>query len=261
MLMVHDLLRDMAREIVRKESPKDPGKWSRLWYHKDVCDVLRKHKGTENIEGLSLKLDRDNIASFKTKAFEALESLGLLELNYVELIGSYVYISGELRWLCWEGIPLKFILDNFNLENLVALDMKYSNLRQVWKQPKALEKLKFLDLNYSHYLTHTPVFLFLPNLDKLVLADCKRLCEVHHSIEHLHELVLVNLKDCEILKNLPKDFYKLKSLETLILSGCSTIDQLDRDLGELVSLTILLAEHTAIKSLPVAIGRLVKLKE
>lgn len=37
-LEMHDLLRDMGREIVRKESPKDPGKRSRLW---DANDILR----------------------------------------------------------------------------------------------------------------------------------------------------------------------------------------------------------------------------
>jgi len=35
-LVMHDLLQDMGREIVRQESPKEPGKRSRLWFHKDV---------------------------------------------------------------------------------------------------------------------------------------------------------------------------------------------------------------------------------
>lgn len=42
-LMMHNLIRDMGREIVREKSPKDPGKWSRLWFHEDVCDVLTKN--------------------------------------------------------------------------------------------------------------------------------------------------------------------------------------------------------------------------
>ncbi|CAK9153727.1 unnamed protein product [Ilex paraguariensis] len=43
-LRMHDLLRDMGREIIRKESPKEPEKRSRLWFHKDVCDVLKNQK-------------------------------------------------------------------------------------------------------------------------------------------------------------------------------------------------------------------------
>jgi hypothetical protein len=42
-LRMHDLIRDMGREIVREMSPKDPGKRSRLWFHEDVLDVLNKH--------------------------------------------------------------------------------------------------------------------------------------------------------------------------------------------------------------------------
>ena len=40
-LMMHDLLRDMGREIVRENYPKEPGKRSRLWLHEDVMDILK----------------------------------------------------------------------------------------------------------------------------------------------------------------------------------------------------------------------------
>ncbi|KAH9698348.1 hypothetical protein KPL71_023980 [Citrus sinensis] len=43
-IRMHDLLRDMGREIVRKESIDHSGKRSRLWYHKDICEVLKKNK-------------------------------------------------------------------------------------------------------------------------------------------------------------------------------------------------------------------------
>ncbi|MCI08030.1 TMV resistance protein N, partial [Trifolium medium] len=39
-LAMHDLIRDMGREIVRGSSPTEPGKRSRLWFHEDVHDVL-----------------------------------------------------------------------------------------------------------------------------------------------------------------------------------------------------------------------------
>lgn len=42
-LMVHQLVRDMGREIVRQESPDDPGKRSRLWDPKDATVVLREN--------------------------------------------------------------------------------------------------------------------------------------------------------------------------------------------------------------------------
>jgi len=39
-LEMHDLIRDMGREIVRESSAKESGKRSRLWFHEDVHDIL-----------------------------------------------------------------------------------------------------------------------------------------------------------------------------------------------------------------------------
>lgn len=43
-LSMHALLQEMGREIVRRESPNDPGKRSRLWFHEDIHNVLKKNK-------------------------------------------------------------------------------------------------------------------------------------------------------------------------------------------------------------------------
>lgn len=37
---MHNLIRDMGREIVRMESPDNPGARSRLWCPNDISDVL-----------------------------------------------------------------------------------------------------------------------------------------------------------------------------------------------------------------------------
>lgn len=42
-LQMHDLIHDMAREIVRQESTKDPGERSRLWSYADVNHVLTQN--------------------------------------------------------------------------------------------------------------------------------------------------------------------------------------------------------------------------
>ncbi|XP_059665557.1 disease resistance protein Roq1-like [Cornus florida] len=41
-LHMHDLLQEMGKEIVRQESPDDPGKRSRLWFYKDIYKVFRE---------------------------------------------------------------------------------------------------------------------------------------------------------------------------------------------------------------------------
>ena len=42
-LWMHDLLQEMGLEIVRRESPKEPGGHSRLWMYEDVLHVLKKN--------------------------------------------------------------------------------------------------------------------------------------------------------------------------------------------------------------------------
>ena len=41
-LAMHQLLRDMGREIVRQESPENHGARSRIWRHDDSFKILRK---------------------------------------------------------------------------------------------------------------------------------------------------------------------------------------------------------------------------
>ncbi|XP_068312572.1 uncharacterized protein [Pyrus communis] len=117
-------------------------------------------------------------------------------------------------------------------------------------RPTLLEKLKILNLSHSYFLTQSPNFSKLPNLEYLILKGCKSLLEIQHSVGCLERLALVNLKDCIMLKDLPKSFYKLKHVETLVLSGCSRFQNLVADIGEMVSLTTLLIDNTAIEELP-----------
>ncbi|XP_024171182.1 disease resistance protein RPV1 [Rosa chinensis] len=258
-LMMHDLLRDMGREIVRAKSPGDPGKCSRLWHPKDVTDVLTEHSGTEEIQGLTLSLLGSDKTSFSTQAFANMKRLRLLQLKFVQLSGGFEHLSNKLRWLCWHGFPHKFLPNNFNL-NVVAIDLKYSKLVQVWVKSRMLKKLKILNLSHSHYLRQSPDFSKLPNLEKLILKGCKSLSEVHQSIGDLEGLALVNLQDCKMLRELPVTFSKLKAIETLILSGCAKFEKLTKDLGEMVSLRTLLADDTAIREIPSSITQLKNLE-
>ncbi|XP_042520119.1 disease resistance protein RUN1-like, partial [Macadamia integrifolia] len=174
-LKMHDLLQDMAKEIVQEESPEEPGRRTRLWSREDVCDVLVKHEGTKSVEGIILDNSQFEDVCFSTEAFVDMPNLRLLQLNYVHLRGEYEYLSKKLRWLCWYGFPLNSIPHNFDLENLIVLDMKDSSIKEVWKEIKLLKKLKILNLSHSSCLMKTPNFSGLPNLEELILVDCKSL--------------------------------------------------------------------------------------
>ncbi|XP_070661736.1 disease resistance protein RUN1-like [Malus domestica] len=265
-LNMHDLLREMARVIISGKSPCHPEKWSRLWNPQDVSNVLTNKLGTRKIEGLALEfphpllssiVDTEIAASFSTEAFANMKNLRLLHLDRVELKGEYKHLPKELIWLCWEECPLKSIPDDFfNQPRLVVLDMRRSNLVQVWEGSKSLHNLKTLDLSDSYSLQKSPDFSQVPNLEELILKYCISLSEIHPSIGHLKRLSLVNLTWCFKLISLPEDFYKLKSVETLLLNWCSKFREVHEDIGEMISLRILEAEETAIRKVPPSIVRL-----
>ncbi|CAJ2634981.1 unnamed protein product [Trifolium pratense] len=255
-LGMHGLLRDMGREIVCEKSTKLLGKRSRLWFHEDAHKVLTENTGTETVEGLVLVSQSTSNVCIKTEAFKEMKNLKLLRLDHVDLTGAFKYLSKELRWLHWQRFTREYIPDDFYLGNLVVFELKHSNIKRVWNETKLMYKLKILNLSHSKYLTSTPDFSKLPNLEKLIMEDCPHLSEVHQSIGDLSKLLLINLKDCTSLSNLPEKINQLTSLTTLILSGCSKIDRLEEGIVQMESLTTLAINDTGVKEEPYSVVRL-----
>ncbi|KAI5442765.1 hypothetical protein KIW84_011693 [Lathyrus oleraceus] len=131
-LGMHGLMRDMGREIIREESPRKPEERSRLWFRKDVIDVLSRENGKEGVLGLALKLSRGNAHYFSTKAFEKMQRLRFLQLDEVKLIGDFEYVSRDLRWLSWNG--LSQMPTNFHRENLVSIELENNKVKLLWKK-------------------------------------------------------------------------------------------------------------------------------
>ncbi|CAK8533387.1 unnamed protein product [Lathyrus sativus] len=233
MIGMHDLVRDMGREIIREESPREPEKRSRLWSQEDVIDILSRQNGKKCVMGLALKLPSANAKCFNTKAFQKMKRLKLLQLAEVKFDGDFEYVSRDLRWLSWNG--LSDIPTNFHPENLVSIELENNNVELLWNKTLMMEKLKILNLSHSHHLTQSPDFSNMPNLEKIVLKDCPLLSEISPSIGHLNKILLINLEDCISLCSLPRSIYKLKSLKTLILSGCLKIEKLEEDLKQMES--------------------------
>ncbi|XP_065853872.1 disease resistance protein RPV1-like [Euphorbia lathyris] len=260
-LVMHDLLRDMGREIVRQQNAIDPGERSRLWHHEDVIDVLADKMGTNEVEGLVL--NKPGLKhTWSTKTFKKMKMLRLLQLNYVGLTGSYEHISSKLRWLCWRQFPLEFIPYDLSLENLIVLDIRYSSLKNFMESGKTATKLKFLNLSHSHKLVGIPDFEGCQSLEKLLLKDCTRLENIGDTVGLLSSLLFLNIQDCKSLKNLPGSIGGLKSLETLNMSGCSKLEVVPETIGNLTNLTLLTLENCEnLRSLPGCIGDLKSLQE
>ncbi|KAI3739604.1 hypothetical protein L2E82_30013 [Cichorium intybus] len=124
----------MGRFEVRQESLNKPWKRSRLWCHEESFKVVKRKLGKGNILGLVLdmrmveKEKSGESLELKTDALSNMDNLMLLQLNYVHMNGSYENFSEELRGLCMHGFRLKTIPLDLPMENLVALDMSYSNI-------------------------------------------------------------------------------------------------------------------------------------
>ncbi|XP_034903991.1 TMV resistance protein N isoform X2 [Populus alba] len=248
-ITMHDLLRDMGREIIREKSPKQPGARNRIWNQEDAWNVLDQQKGTEVVEGLALDVRASEAKSLNTGSFAKMRCLNLLQINGVHLTGSFKLLSKVLMWICWFECPLQYLPFDFTLDNLVVLDMQYSKLRELWKGKKILNKLKILNLNHSQFLVKTPN-LHSSSLQKLRLEGCSSLVEVHQSIGNLKSLIFLNLKRCRSLKILPESIGDVKSLKRLNISGCSQLEKLPECMGDMESLTELLADGIKNELLP-----------
>ncbi|TQE03041.1 hypothetical protein C1H46_011405 [Malus baccata] len=221
-IRMHDLIRDMGREIVRAECAMEPGKRSRLWHHEDVTSVLRDESGTEAIRGLTLELpENSDEHPFRTKAFKKMRHLKFLQLKNVKLTGSYRHLSKELRCLCWHGFPLDVLPEDFDLRNLVLIDLSNSKLVQVWEDSDLLpKKMKFLYLNHSRNLTQLPDFSKLPHLEELGLSGCKSVSGGYHLFAQLKMLQYLGLTDCNITDDaILESLRSLSSLRILVLDG------------------------------------------
>ncbi|KAL7584770.1 hypothetical protein Lser_V15G44112 [Lactuca serriola] len=204
-LMMHPLLQEMGRRIVHQESPKDPAKRSRVWLNKDSYDVLRKGKGSNTIEGLALdkRMLQEEQRAFKashlkTDALQKMDKLKLLQLNSVQLTGSYKNISEDLRWLCWLGFHLRTIPSDLFMGNLVAIDMSSSNL-EVFDPPVVLQSLQILNLKDSFNLLEIRNMSRIPHLETLILWNCQSLVRVCETIGELTSLALLNMTGCKNL--------------------------------------------------------------
>ena len=84
--------------------------------------------------------------------------------------------------------------------------------------------LKTINLSNSLYLTNTPDFTGIPNLESLNLEGCANLSEIHPSFGRHKKLRFVNLVNCYSLRILPS-YLEMESLEICNLSGCSKLDE------------------------------------
>ncbi|XP_073262964.1 disease resistance protein Roq1-like isoform X1 [Populus alba] len=239
-LEMHDLLQEMAFNIVRAESDF-PGERSRLCHLPDVVQVLEENKGTRKIKGISLGIDAlSRQIHLKSDAFAMMDGLRFLnfyghrnskedKMLYVIPPTGLEYLPNELRYLKWIGFPSKSLPPSFRAEHLVELHLRGSKLVKLWTGVKDVGNLRRIDLSYSEYLTELPDLSMAKNLQSLKLEHCESLTEVPSSLQYLDKLEELDLFACYNLRSLPmldsKVLRKLFTSSCLDLTTCPTISQ------------------------------------
>ncbi|XP_011004853.1 PREDICTED: TMV resistance protein N-like isoform X2 [Populus euphratica] len=245
-IWMHNLLQKMGEEIVRCESPEEPGRRSRLCTYKDVCNALKD--STEKIESIFLDLPKAKEATWNMTAFSKMTKLRLLKIHNVDLSEGPEYLSNELRFLEWHAYPSKSLPACFRPDELVELHMSCSSIEQLWCGCKISVNLKTINLSNSLYLTNTPDFTGIPNLESLILEGCASLSEVHPSFGCHKKLQFVNLVNCNSLRFLPSHL-EMESLKVCTLNGCSKLDKFPDIVGNMNCFRELRLDGTAIAEL------------
>ncbi|XP_043687928.1 disease resistance protein RPV1-like [Telopea speciosissima] len=265
-LGMHDLLRDLGRNIVHQENIDEPGMRTRIWSQEDALDVLDRQTGTNNVKGFSI--DFGHISRSQCLMGEGLATmtrLRLLQVNSAQYSGKFTNSFSELRWLSWRGCPEQYALSNFHPCKLVVLDLSYSKITENWmgwNYIKVAEKLKVLNLTSCDRLCSTPDISANQHLEVFLLKNCKNLDEVDTSICCLTNLVILNMSGCGRLKKLPEKLGSLVSLTELDLGWCKSLVDLPSEVCKLSSLKKLnLIGCQNLKKLPEKFGRMISLIE
>ncbi|TQD70152.1 hypothetical protein C1H46_044314, partial [Malus baccata] len=253
-LSMHDLIQEMAWEIVRQESYDEPGGRSRLWLPKDIWHVHAKSTGSEAIEGIVLRLIEFEEAHCNPEAFTKMCKLRLLDIHNVSLSKGPKHLPNALRVLKWSWYPSKCLPPIFQPDELTELSLRHSKIDHLWDGIKRLGKLKSIDLSYSRNLTRTPDFTSIQNLEKLVLESCTNLAKIHSSIAFLGRLRILNLKDCKSIMSLPNKV-EMESLEVFDISGCSKVKKIPEFVGEMKIFWRLSLSQTVVQEIPSSVIR------
>ncbi|KAG5601721.1 hypothetical protein H5410_033091 [Solanum commersonii] len=210
-----DLLRSLAKPDL---SPRPRNHFQQTW--------------TESVKGIMVPIGSDQHICKWSKAFRNMPCLRLLivkeeEVRHYEPVSDIIeFLPSSLKWLDWSYYSFESLPANFQPRNLVGLNMTFSSLVEICKEPK-----------------------------RIVLKSCVSLVEVHPSIDNLKKLISLNMKNCRNLKFFLSSI-QMESLESLNLSGCEKLEALPEIQGNMELLSELLLGCTAIRELPSSIGRL-----
>ncbi|KAK9049874.1 hypothetical protein SSX86_031157 [Deinandra increscens subsp. villosa] len=219
-LRLHDHIAEMGRYIVRGFYPHEPNRHNRLWIKEEIEDILINDLGTNRTRCIKLE-DSELDSAIIMKGLRKMNEVRFLYVNngYKPDVhaspSSYNHASlpNALQYLYWHSYPLSCLPETFRANNLVNLEMPYSNISQLWEEvhmPVQFPKLKHLNLNGSK-LSNLDLRQ-APCIESLYLRDCNNFVELHLPFE------------CPRLKYLCLSGSKLRKLNLGLTPNLMTLD-------------------------------------
>ncbi|XP_020413544.1 protein SUPPRESSOR OF npr1-1, CONSTITUTIVE 1-like [Prunus persica] len=207
---MHDLVQEMGREIAREQC-------SRLFITEDVYQVLTNNQRDGYVQAISIDWFEIESLHLKDANFEKMYQLRWLRVGYCHLLcgnsslQKYPLIvsldfPNSLRYLDWYyKYPLKSLPSKFSAQNLVVLEMSYSQVvGQLWNEDQSPANLKWINLGFSKHLIEVPNLSRSPKIEHINLNGCQSLVEIPSYFQHLSKLTYLDLEWCTNLKNLPE---------------------------------------------------------
>ncbi|XAR56233.1 hypothetical protein NMG60_11036622 [Bertholletia excelsa] len=283
-LIMHKLLRDMGREIIRLQSPKEPGKRSRLWCEREVLDVLRDRTGTDMIEGLSLseEMPTMNANNAAQSHLEGLPTESLLPregnplkrlcrglFSWVPTFPSFTKSSPEagetdLKTVAFSPMHKLRLLELNNVRLTGGYEKFPKKLRWLcWPgfplkyvpNDFPLERLVVLDMRKSSLEQFWRKPRFLESLKILDLSYSIELASTP-DFSLLSNLERVNLEYCKKLVEIHESIVELRKLDFLNLQGCERLQKLPEKIFQLGSLEIILTECPTLHRLQTDVSKM-----
>ncbi|AES76653.2 disease resistance protein (TIR-NBS-LRR class) [Medicago truncatula] len=249
---LHDLIEDMGKEVVRQESPKEPGERSRLWCQDDIVHALNENTGTSKIEMIYMNFhSMESVIDQKGMAFKKMTKLKTLIIENGHFSNGLKYLPNSLRVLKWKGCLLE------SLSSSILSKAKSICFFLVFTQK--FQNMKVLTLDDCEYLTHIPDVSGLSNIEKFSFKFCRNLITIDDSIGHQNKLEFISAIGCSKLKRFPP--LGLASLKELELSFCVSLNSFPELLCKMTNIKRILFVNTSIGELPSSFQNLSELND
>ncbi|KAG0628652.1 hypothetical protein M758_1G043000 [Ceratodon purpureus] len=276
---MHDLLKDMGREIVRKERARE-GVIRRLWMPesllllkedgelpKSLNTLIIHNNHAHGMEWSPLDLDVSHMKNLEVLICgSGINMISFIPRNLSWFAGSMdghlkVPQNSKLLILNLQGSRIETLCESIgNARNLEVLDLcDTPSLSQLPNSFGGLQNLRDLNLAWSGIQSLLKAFGELNNLEVLNMRGCLELNSLPHSFGSLNKLRDINLQG-SLIQRLPESFGELSNLEVLNMAGCSEFSSFPHSFGNLKKLWNINLAYSGIQGLPRSFGELSNLK-